>query len=130
MEKLFAEYGYFKEDLCTVTKKGVNGAKEIADVMERLRAQTPESLGGFRVLCVRDYKTGKILVKESGEVLQTGLPTSNVLYLDLEEDAWCCIRPSGTEPKIKFYAGVKGESVKDGKEKLERLMDAVKKLAE
>ncbi len=130
MEKLFAEYGYFKEDLCTVTKKGVNGAKEIADVMERLRAQTPESLGGFRVLCVRDYKTGKILVKESGEVLQTGLPTSNVLYLDLEEDAWCCIRPSGTEPKIKFYAGVKGESMEDGKMKLERLMDAVEKLAE
>ncbi len=124
MEKLFAEYGYYKEDLCTVTKKGQNGAKEIADGMERLRAQTPESLGGFRVLRVRDYRTGKIMVKETGEVLETGLPVSNVLYLDLEQDAWCCIRPSGTEPKIKFYAGVKGESMEDGEMKLKKLMDA------
>lgn len=130
MENLFAEYGYFQEALCTVTKKGQNGAREIAACMERLRRQTPESLGGLRVLRVRDYQTGKISVKETGEVRETGLPVSNVLYLDLEEDAWCCIRPSGTEPKIKFYAGVKGANMEDGKAKLAALMVAVEKLAE
>lgn len=130
MNNLFETYGYYREDLCTVTKKGQNGAKQIAQCMERLRANTPESLGGFRVLRVRAYEQGSILDKVTGETFETGLPKSNVLYLDLEQDAWCCIRPSGTEPKIKFYAGVKGTSQEDAKEKLEALMKAVEKLAD
>lgn len=130
MEKLFCEYGYYQEGLCTVTKKGQNGAKQIAQCMEQLRENTPERLGGFSVLRVRDYERGTILDKQTGETEETGLPKSNVLYLDLEQDAWCCIRPSGTEPKIKFYAGVKGESLEDGKEKLAVLMNAVEGLAQ
>lgn len=130
MENLFKQYGYYQEDLCTITKKGQNGAKEIAECMEKLRTSAPEQIGDFRVLRVRDYQTGIVTDKISGKYSETGLPKSNVLYLELEDDAWCCIRPSGTEPKIKFYAGVKGKNEKDGKEKLEKLIKAVEKLAE
>lgn len=130
MENLFKQYGYYQEDLCTITKKGQNGAKEIAECMEKLRTYVPEQIGDFRVLRVRDYQTGIVTDKISGKYSETGLPKSNVLYLELEDDAWCCIRPSGTEPKIKFYAGVKGKNEKDGKEKLEKLIKAVEKLAE
>lgn len=130
MENLFKQYGYYQEDLCTITKKRQNGAKEIAECMEKLRTSAPEQIGDLRVLRVRDYQTGIVTDKISGKYSETGLPKSNVLYLELEDDAWCCIRPSGTEPKIKFYAGVKGKNEKDGKEKLEKLIKAVEKLAE
>lgn len=130
MENLFKQYGYYQEDLCTITKKGQNGAKEIAACMEKLRTATPDQIGDFSVQRVRDYQTGVITDKQSKETSQTGLPKSNVLYLELEDDAWCCIRPSGTEPKIKFYAGVKGKDEKDAEEKLKKLMKAVEELAE
>lgn len=129
MEKLFETYGYYQEELCTVTLKGQDGAKEIGEMMERIRRQTPKTLGGFSVNAFRDYQEGIIRDMETGEEEPTGLPKSNVLYFDLEQDAWCCARPSGTEPKIKFYVGVKGSSREDGKKKLETLIQAVEGLA-
>ncbi len=129
MEKLFEVYGYYEEELCTVTLKGQDGAKQIAGMMEKIRSQTPEEIGGFKVLAFRDYEAGTVKDMGTGKVSPSGLPRSNVLYFDLEQDGWCCARPSGTEPKIKFYVGVKGSSRKDGQEKLEKLLKAVQGLA-
>ena len=98
--------------------------------MERIRSQVPEEIGGFQVLTFRDYEAGIIKNMETGSISPAGLPKSNVLYFDLEQDGWCCARPSGTEPKIKFYVGVKGNSREDGQKKLETLIQAVRKLAE
>lgn len=129
MEKLFGTYGYYREELCTITLKGQDGAKQIAGMMEKIRSQVPEEIGGFKVKAFRDYESGLVRDMETGETGKLSLPKSNVLYFDLEQDAWCCARPSGTEPKIKFYVGVKGSSREDGEEKLERLLDAVRKLS-
>ncbi len=98
-------------------------------MMEKIRSQTPEEIGGFKVLAFRDYEAGTVKDMGTGKVSPSGLPRSNVLYFDLEQDGWCCARPSGTEPKIKFYVGVKGSSRKDGQEKLEKLLKAVQGLA-
>lgn len=130
MEKLFETYGYYKEDLCTITLKGQNGARQITAIMERIRRQIPEKLGGYKVLSFRDYEMGIIKNLELKEEKDTGLPRSNVLYFELEEDAWCCIRPSGTEPKIKFYAGVKGSGHADADAKMESLMCGVRALTQ
>lgn len=127
MEKLFQTYGYYKEDLWTVTRKGLEGAKEIREVLERLRNNVPSSMGGMQIEEFRDYREDVVWDyrgKEAGKK-RTGLPRSNVLYFELEKGAWCCVRPSGTEPKIKFYAGVKGTDQKDASEKLNALMEAL-----
>ncbi len=129
MERLYETYGYYQEALCTVTLKGQDGAKRIGQIMEQIRARIPETLGGFQVKAFRDYQEGTIRNMESGQGSGTGLPRSNVLYFDLEQDGWCCVRPSGTEPKIKFYAGVRGSSREDGKRKLEALLQAVEGFA-
>lgn len=93
--------------------------------MDGLRKNPVKAFGEFKVLKMRDYKTNEVLDMADGEISKTGLPTSNVLYYELEPDAWCCARPSGTEPKIKFYMGVKGESVKDADDKLKHLTEAL-----
>ena len=93
--------------------------------METLRNNTPTEVGGYKVTSARDYKLGTIKNMATGEVKPTGLPSSNVLYYDLEDGAWICVRPSGTEPKIKFYFGVKGTSLKDAEEKENALGAAV-----
>ncbi len=129
MEKLFEKYGYYKEALCTVTLKGQEGAEKIQSMMEQIRSDVPEAIGGFKVKSFRDYQANRIWDCITGTERPSGLPKSNVLYFDLEEDAWCCIRPSGTEPKIKFYMGVKGSSDADAETKLARLQEAVKALA-
>ena len=126
MIKLYEEYGYFKETQYTITLKGMDGAKQIEEIMNKLRENPPKSFGDLKVKEFRDYKTGKTLNIETGAEGATGLPTSNVLYFDLTEDAWCCARPSGTEPKIKFYMGVKGSSIEDSVKKLDALTEAVK----
>ncbi len=130
MRNLFEKYGFYKEDLCTVTLKGQDGARKIKAMMEKIRSQVPERLGSFKVLSFRDYRADTVKNLETGEVTSTGLPSSNVLYFELENDAWCCARPSGTEPKIKFYVGVCGNDEEDAKQKLEELMNAVRSLAE
>ena len=126
MVEMYEKYGYFKEDLYTITMKGKDGAEQIAAIMEKLRANPPKEFGEWKVKEMRDYKSGKTVNPETGEEGETGLPTSNVLYFDLSEDSWCCARPSGTEPKIKFYMGVKGKSLEDASVKVTALTDALK----
>ena len=130
METLFKKYGYYKEGLCTVTLKGQEGAKKIQSMMEQIRTNVPDAVVGLKVLLFRDYRENIIRDCGTGEETATGLPRSNVLYFELENDAWCCIRPSGTEPKIKFYIGVKGSDDADAQEKLDTLTKAVEALAE
>ena len=121
MIDMYEKYGYYKEGLATLTLKGIDGAQKIQDMMNDFRSNPPKELGGFKVLAARDYKADKRIDLTTGEETTTGLPTSNVLYYELEDNAWCCVRPSGTEPKIKFYFGVKGASLKDAKEKLDAI---------
>ena len=122
---MYEKYGYFKEGLHTITLKGMDGAKQISDMMEKARKNPPVSLAGLRVEALRDYTKDERKDLKTGEVTPTGLPNSNVLYFELENNSWCCIRPSGTEPKIKFYFGVKGTSLEDSEEKLEALKEAL-----
>lgn len=121
MLDMYEKYGYFKEDLYTITLKGIDGTRQIAEMMEKLRSHPPKNFGDLKVSRFRDYKTGQITDMETGKVSPTGLPESNVLYFDLTNDSWCCARPSGTEPKIKFYMGVKGESLEDAAARVEKL---------
>ncbi len=126
MLNIFEKYGYYKEDLFTKTFKGADGAEKMKQMMDELRNNPPKEVGGYKVLAFRDYKADTIRNMETGEVTETGLPQSNVLYFDLADDAWFCVRPSGTEPKIKYYAGVKGTSLEDAENKLAALMDSLK----
>ena len=108
MIALYEKYGYYKEDLYTITLKGIDGSKQIAAIMDTLRSNPPKEFGELQVLNMRDYASGIVTNCVTGEKSETGLPSSNVLYFELSNDSWCCARPSGTEPKIKFYMGVKG----------------------
>lgn len=128
MEKLFETYGSYKEGLCTVTLKGLDGGKKIASIMESIRNNIPKSIGGLKVTQFRDYKEDVRIDLTKDVKGTTGLPASNVLYFELEDAAWCCIRPSGTEPKIKFYIGVRGQNDKDAAVRLETLKKAVEGL--
>ncbi|MBU3877906.1 phospho-sugar mutase [Faecalicatena sp. AGMB00832] len=130
MKELFETYGYYRESLSTVTLKGQDGARRIAQIMEQIRSQVPETIGKVKVTQFRDYQEDICLDCITKERSVTGLPRSNVLYFELEGGAWCCIRPSGTEPKIKFYIGVRGEDDKEAEAILELLASAVEKLAE
>lgn len=130
MQELFKTYGYYKEDLCTVTLKGQDGAKQIAAMMEHIRSDVPKSIGGLAVVQFRDYREDVKLDMVKGGRETTGLPRSNVLYFEMENDAWYCIRPSGTEPKIKFYIGVKGADEDDAAAKLKALTESVKNLVD
>lgn len=121
MVELYQKYGFYQEGLETLTLKGMEGARQIQGILSRLRENPPEKLGGCRVLAVRDYQTGKRKNVQTGETEDTRLPISNVLYFELEDHGWCCVRPSGTEPKIKYYFGVKGISLEDAGRKLELL---------
>ena len=121
MEEMYQKYGFYQEGLATVTMKGMDGAKQIENLMAEQRKNPPKELGGFQVLRVRDYKEDKVTDMQTKQETKTGLPISNVIYYELENNAWCCVRPSGTEPKIKYYFGVKGDSAADAKEKLAKL---------
>lgn len=126
MLNIYNKYGYYKEDLFTMTFKGADGAKKMQDMMDAYRKNTPKQVGAYKVLRLRDYKNDVITDLATGETTPTGLPKSNVLYFELENDAWFCVRPSGTEPKIKFYAGIKGTSLEDSSKKLDELMEAIR----
>ena len=121
MINVYEKYGYYKEDLYTITLKGIDGSKQIAAIMDQLRSNPPKNFGDLQVVSMRDYESGEITDLATGAKSATGLPKSNVLYFDLTNDSWCCARPSGTEPKIKFYMGVKGSSLEDAKAKVEKL---------
>ena len=129
MQNIYKKYGYFKEGIQTMTLKGADGVAQIQAIMDGFRANPPKKLGAYDVVSFRDYKKDTILDLATGKVTPTGLPNSNVLYFDLTDDAWVCVRPSGTEPKIKFYIGVKGTDNADADAKLKALTDALMALA-
>ena len=126
MKNIYKKYGFFKESQISITKEGANGAEEIKNLMEKMRENIPESIGKYKVLEYRDYKKDVKRNMITNEESKTGLPNSNVLYYVLENDAWCCVRPSGTEPKIKFYVGVKANSEEEAINDLKELEKAVK----
>lgn len=117
MIEMYEQFGYYKDDIKAVTMKGIEGLQKIQDIMNSLRQNPPAEFAGHKAVAVRDYKADTIKNLETGEVTPTGLPNSNVLYYELTNDAWVCVRPSGTEPKVKFYYGVKGTSLADADEK-------------
>ncbi|MDO4491425.1 MAG: phospho-sugar mutase [Lachnospiraceae bacterium] len=128
MNKLFETYGYYKEDLATITLKGQDGAKKIAAMMENIRQDVPKEIGGLKVAQFRDYREDVLKDYVAGTESTTGLPKSNVLYFEMEDGTWCCIRPSGTEPKIKYYIGVTGASEAEAAEKLQSFNTAMAQL--
>lgn len=121
MIDMYEKYGYYKDDVKAITLKGIEGLEKIQTILETLRADAPKEIGGYKVLKVRDYKKDTITDLADGKVTPTGLPASNVLYYELEDDAWVCVRPSGTEPKVKFYYGIKGTSLEEADAKSESL---------
>ncbi len=125
MIDLYERDGYYLDSIKADTLKGIEGLEKIASVLEQLRQNPPTEVGGYKVLSARDYKADTVKDMATGEVTATGLPSSNVLYYDLEDDAWLCVRPSGTEPKIKFYYGVKGTSLEDAQAKSDALGDCI-----
>lgn len=125
MVQMYDDYGYFKEGLHTVTLKGIAGTQKIGEMMEAIRSNPFTELDGLKVLTFSDYEMDTCKDMLTGFISSTNLPKSNVLYFELENDSWCCARPSGTEPKIKFYMGVKGTSLQDSDQKLESLTNAL-----
>nr|WP_294484547.1 phospho-sugar mutase [uncultured Anaerosporobacter sp.] len=115
--ELYDRYGYYKDDVQAVTMKGIEGLEKIQQIMNTLRTNPPTQVGEYKVLSARDYKLDTIKDLTTGEVKPTGLPSSNVLYYDLSDNAWLCVRPSGTEPKVKFYYGIVGTSLEDANAK-------------
>ena len=130
MVDLYEKYGFYKEGLETMTLKGMDGAAQIQAMMTKMRENAPKKIGDHEVLALRDYKNDVRTDLATGKTEPTGLPNSNVLYYELSDGAWCCVRPSGTEPKIKFYFGVVGTSLEDSAEKLEALKNAMLAYAE
>lgn len=125
MIDMYERYGYWIDDIKTVTLKGIDGLEKIQSIMSRLRNNTPEKVAGYDVIAVRDYDTDIVKNLKTGAITPTFLPKSNVLYYELTDDAWLCVRPSGTEPKIKFYFGVKGKSLEDAEELSKKFGDSV-----
>ncbi len=130
MINIYEKYGYYRETLATMTLKGIEGQEKIKQIIEKLRNTTIENVGKFKVEEIRDYQKKTVQNLKTGENGETTLPTSNVLYFALENDAWCCVRPSGTEPKIKFYMGVKEDSMEKADKDLEELKEAMLKICE
>ena len=124
--KIYEKYGFYKEGQVSIVLKGADGAEKIQQMMSRMRANPPKQFNDLKVLEYRDYQEHKV-VDNNGNISETDLPTSNVLYYQLENNSWCCVRPSGTEPKIKFYFGVKGNSLEDASSRLDMLSDEMKK---
>lgn len=116
MDNLYQTYGYYQENLKTITLNGISGADQIQKIMDELRNNPPKILGSHQVVKITDY------------LEKTNLPKSDVLYLELADETWCCVRPSGTETKIKFYLGVKGKSPQESNERLEKLNQAIEQL--
>ncbi|KJE25742.1 phosphoglucomutase [Geobacillus kaustophilus] len=123
--QLFDQYGYYREGQRSLTLKGKEGAETIASILASFRQQPPVEAAGKKVTVIEDYKTKERTNTLTGEKTAIDLPTSNVLKYILEDGSWFCLRPSGTEPKMKAYFGVKGTSLEDSEERLARLTEAV-----
>ena len=130
MIAMYERYGYYQDGITAITLKGIEGLEKIGQIMNTLRAEAPKEIGAYQVTAVRDYKNDTITDIATGAVRPTGLPSSNVLYYELTDDAWVCVRPSGTEPKVKFYFGIKGSSLADADAKAEAMKAAVNALVE
>ena len=128
MIDIYEKYGYYKEGLVSIVREGVQGAKEIQDMMTRTRNKDVSEIAGLKVLKFKDVEKDYVKDMQTGEISKTGLPKSNVLYYELENNSWCCVRPSGTEPKIKLYMGVKGAEEKEAIKKLDILKEAMVKV--
>ncbi|MDE6314229.1 MAG: phospho-sugar mutase [Lachnospiraceae bacterium] len=125
MIDMYEKYGYYKDGIQSITLSGMEGLAKIQEILDTLRNNTPMEIAGYQVVSARDYKLDTIKNMETGQETSTGLPSSNVLYYDLTDDAWLCVRPSGTEPKVKFYYGIKGTSLEDAEQKSAALGEAV-----
>ena len=130
MNEIYKKYGYYREGIYTMVLKGVDGANKITEIMNGLRRNPLKEIGGDKVKAVRDYTTDERVDLLTGKKSKTGLPKSNVLYYELEGDGWCCVRPSGTEPKIKFYFGIKAKTEEQAEKKYQEKMAALKNLAD
>ncbi len=128
MKEMYKKYGYYKEGQISIVKEGAEGAKAIKDMMEKVRNNPPRSIGKFKVKKFKDYLNGEIKDFENEMNYADDLPRSNVLYFELENDFWCCMRPSGTEPKIKFYMGVVGKDLNNAEELLNLLTENMKNI--
>ena len=125
MLNIFKKYGYYNEGQVSITLEGSSGAEKIKQMMDNLRNNLPVKIGKYNVLVFKDFLNNIVKDMATGNITETGLPKSNVLYFDLEDDAWCCVRPSGTEPKIKLYFGIKSNSLENAKRDLEELKNAM-----
>ena len=125
MNNIYKKYGYYKEDQVSIVMEGAEGAEKIKEMMTAMRNKDIEKIGKYKVLKFKDIEKDVEKDMATGNITKTGLPKSNVLYYELEDNNWCCIRPSGTEPKIKLYMGIKGESEEDAKNKLQELKEAM-----
>ena len=130
MINIYKKYGFYKETQVSIVKEGAEGAQIIKEMMTKTRNKDVEKIGDYKVLTFKDVEKDIVKNMQTGEITKTGLPKSNVLYYELEENSWCCVRPSGTEPKIKLYMGIKGKSETDANEKLEKLKNAMVKVVE
>ena len=125
MKNIYEKYGYYKETQVSIVREGAEGAEEIKQMMSNMRNKNIQEIGNYKVLKFKDVQEDLVKDMQTGKITETGLPKSNVLYYELEDNAWCCIRPSGTEPKIKLYMGVKGKTEEDANSKLEKLKEAM-----
>ena len=130
MNDIYKKYGYYKEAQPSIVREGSQGAKEIQEMMTKMRNTEVKKIGKYKLLTFKDVEKDIVKNMETGETTKTGLPQSNVLYYELEDDAWCCIRPSGTEPKIKLYMGVKGTSKQDAEQKIQELEKAMMEMSQ
>ncbi|MDY4834476.1 MAG: phospho-sugar mutase [Frisingicoccus sp.] len=128
MIDMYEKYGYYLDDVKSISLSGIEGLAKIQSIMETLRSNPPKEIAGLTVMSARDYKKDEVVDTQTGAVSSTGLPSSNVLYYDLTDDAWLCVRPSGTEPKIKFYYGIKGTSMEDAYAKSAAVNEALESL--
>ena len=128
MINIYEKYGYYREDQISIVMKGIEGTEKIKAILNKIRNNPPKKIGEYNVIENRDYYLGKAVNYIENREFTTNLPKSNVIYFELENSAWCCMRPSGTEPKIKFYMGVKTDNMEESNKKLEELKEAIKKL--
>ena len=128
MENIYKKYGYYKEDILTITLKGADGAEKMQELVNSFREKPLKEIAGYKVEKFRDYKNEIIIDYKSNKETKTDLPNSNVLYYEMADDAWCCVRPSGTEPKLKFYMGVKEKTEEAANVKLAKLKRAMENL--
>ena len=125
MINIYEKYGYYKESIATITLQGIDGAEKIQEILRKLRKDQPKQIANYKVLKIRDYENKETIDLVTNEKGITDLPKSNVLYYELENDAWCCARPSGTEPKIKFYIGIKTSSLEEAEKQIEKLKESL-----